>query len=253
MTSDHSNADGNLSASTPAASSILLVEDDAKLAQLVTSYLLQHGYDPIWVSSGADVSARLKQQPIALILLDVNLPGKNGFEICRSIRNEFPGPILMLTARRGEMDHVQGLEIGADDYLCKPIEPLLLLARIRAHLNRQARLHTRSERSSASKLQRFGQLTINTATRQVSLQEQSVHLTNGEYELLAMLVQNAGELVSRERLYEALLNRPYGGVDRAMDGRISQLRRKLGDNPDEPTRILTIWGAGYMFVPDAWQ
>ncbi|WP_211197811.1 response regulator transcription factor [Permianibacter fluminis] len=235
------------------AETILLVEDDAKLAQLVTSYLLQHGYDPVWVSSGADVAARLRQQHIALILLDINLPGKNGFEICRNIRSDFNGPILMLTARRGELDHVQGLEIGADDYLCKPIEPLLLLARIRAHLNRQSRLNARSDRSGVSKLLEFGQLKINAATRQVTLQQQAVHLTNGEYELLAMLVQNAGELVTRERLYEALLNRPYGGVDRAIDGRVSQLRRKLGDNPDDPKRILTIWGAGYMFVPAAWE
>lgn len=238
-----------------ANTSILLIEDDAKLAQLVTSYLLQHDYDPIWLSSGADVLPVLRQQDIALILLDVNLPGKNGFEICQSIRQEFHGPILMLTARRGELDHVQGLELGADDYLCKPIEPLLLLARIRAHLSRQQRLQQRAPAAaaSASKQLVFGQLRINLAARQVSVADQPVHLTNGEFELLALLVAHAGESVTREYLYEQLLNRPYGGVDRAIDGRISQLRRKLGDNSDEPTRILTIWGAGYMFVPEAWQ
>ena len=238
---------------TTAATRILLIEDDAKLAQLVTSYLLQHDYDPIWISSGADLPSRLRQQEIALILLDINLPGKNGFELCRTLRQEFHGPILMLTARRGELDHVQGLELGADDYLCKPIEPLLLLARIRAHLNRQQRLQNRLAPTPASKQRVFGHLTINTATRQVCVQQQAVHLTNGEYELLMLLVNHAGELVTRERLYDELLNRPYGGVDRAIDGRISQLRRKLGDNPDDPTKILTIWGAGYMFVPDAWQ
>lgn len=234
---------------------ILLIEDDAKLAQLVTSYLLRHDYDPIWLSSGADALSLLRRQDIALILLDVNLPGKSGFEICQSIRKEFNGPVLMLTARRGELDHVQGLELGADDYLCKPIEPLLLLARIRAHLSRQQRLqqHAPASANGVSKQLVFGQLRINLALRQVSVAEQPVHLTNGEFELLTLLVAHAGESVTREYLYEQLLNRPYGGVDRAIDGRISQLRRKLGDNSDEPTRILTIWGAGYMFVPEAWQ
>ncbi len=235
------------------ATNILLVEDDAKLAELVTSYLLQHDYNPIWLSNGAEVLACLRRQAIALVLLDVNLPGKNGFEVCRSIRQVFTGPILMLTARRDELDHVHGLELGADDYLCKPIEPMLLLARIRAHLNRQQRLQAITNTGKTTGPCEFGQLRFNAANRQVQLNQQPVHLTNGEFELLQVLIEQAGKLVTRESLYEQLLHRPYGGVDRAIDGRICQLRRKLGDNPDEPTRILTIWGAGYMFVPDAWQ
>ncbi len=235
------------------AATILLVEDDAKLAELVTSYLLQHDYNPIWLSSGAEVLPCLRQQPVSLILLDVNLPGRDGFEVCRAVRQEFTGPILMLTARRGDLDHVHGLELGADDYLCKPIEPVLLLARIRAHLNRHQRWQSRQQQDKSQAVRSYGQLRLNLSNRQLQLAGQPVHLTNGEFELLRELTDRPGELVTREYLYEQLLHRPYGGVDRAIDGRVCQLRRKLGDNPDDPFRILTIWGAGYLFVPDAWD
>lgn len=244
-----------------AGASILLVEDDAKLAHLVCAFLQQHDYHTHWIAHGNEVAKRLQQADIDLILLDVNLPGLSGFEICRSIRAGFGGPILMLTARSGDFDQLQGLETGADDYLCKPLDPILLLARIRAHLRRDQRhtAATEHERKTPaatapdSQIIQFDGLKIFLSSREVYLHEQRIALTSGEYALLAMLAAHAGELVTREHLYVHLLRRPYAGVDRAIDGRISQLRRKLGDHADEPQRIKTVWGAGYLLAPDAWR
>lgn len=245
-----------------AGQTILLVEDDAKLAQLVCAFLQQHDYHTHWLANGNEVAPYLHKKSVSLILLDVNLPGQTGFDICRNIRAGFAGPILMLTARSGDFDQLQGLETGADDYLCKPLDPILLLARIRSHLRREQRQQEtgkatpsagQSMQKTDTNLLDFDGLKINLTAREVFLRGSRVALTSGEYALLTMLANHAGELVTREHLYVNLLRRPYAGVDRAIDGRISQLRRKLGDNADEPQRIKTVWGAGYLLVPDAWH
>jgi DNA-binding response OmpR family regulator len=155
-------------------------------------------------------------------------------------------PILILTARDNDIDHVLGLELGADDYVIKPVEPRVLVARIQALLRRG-----RTALPAEHRTLRFGGLTINTAARSVVLNEQAIALSSTEFDLLVFLAVRAGEIQSRETLYQQLYKREYDGLDRTLDVRISHLRKKLGDTGD-PDKIRTVWGHGYLFVPDAW-
>jgi DNA-binding response OmpR family regulator len=182
-----------------------------------------------------------------LVILDLGLPGQDGFSICKQLRPRYASPILILTARDNDIDHVLGLELGADDYVIKPVEPRVLLARINALL-RRSRAQPRLEHASL----RFGQLLINTVSRAVSLNSQPVALSSAEFDLLAYLAEHAGEIQSRATLFLHLYGREYDGVDRMLDVRISHLRKKLGEDADSSERIKTIWGQGYLFVADAW-
>jgi two-component system OmpR family response regulator/two-component system response regulator RstA len=229
------------------AASILLVEDDLRLSELVSRYLENHGFRVEIVAHGDQVLPRVQREPPDLIILDLGLPGKDGFEICKQLRPAFSNPILILTARDNNIDHVLGLELGADDYVIKPVEPRVLMARIQALLRR-----SRAQSAAEHKILRFGRLHINTAARSVALDGRSVALSSNEYELLVHLATHAGEVQSREVLFQRLHGREYDGLDRMLDVRISHLRRKLGDDADTSERIKTIWGHGYLFVPDAW-
>jgi two-component system OmpR family response regulator/two-component system response regulator RstA len=152
----------------------------------------------------------------------------------------------MLTARNSDIDHVVGLELGADDYVIKPVEPRVLIARIQALLRR-----SRAVTAAESRTLRFGALVINSAARSVMLRDEPVALSSNEFDLLLLLASRAGEIQSRETLYQELYKREYNGLDRTLDVRISHLRRKLGD-VGSPEKIRTVWGHGYLFVPDAW-
>jgi DNA-binding response OmpR family regulator len=163
------------------------------------------------------------------------------------LRPLYTNPILILTARDNDIDQVLGLELGADDYVIKPVEPRVLMARINALLRR-----SQSHRRVEDKILRFGRLVINTAARSVILSGQPIALSSSEFELLVYLAARAGEIQSRETLFQQLYKREYDGVDRMLDVRISHLRKKLGDEADSSERIKTIWGQGYLFVPDAW-
>jgi two-component system OmpR family response regulator/two-component system response regulator RstA len=229
------------------AASILLVEDDLRLSELVSRYLENHGFRVEIVAHGDQVLPRVQRDPPDLIILDLGLPGQDGFSICKQLRPAFYNPILILTARDNDIDHVLGLELGADDYVIKPVEPRVLMARIQALLRRG-----RARSSAEHKILRFGGLHINTAGRSVALDGRSIALSSNEYELLVYLATHAGEVQSREVLFQQLHGREYDGLDRNLDVRISHLRRKLGDDADTSERIKTIWGHGYLFVPDAW-
>ncbi len=226
---------------------ILLVEDDEKLAQLVKQYLMQSGFDVRIEMRGDLAIATLGQYQPDLLILDINLPGKDGLTICKEIRPTFDQPILMLTARNEDFDQVLGLEFGADDYVIKPAEPRVLLARINALLRR-----TQTQKIEKITKLTFGQLIIDLASRDVFYKEEKVILSSHEFELLQIIAGQAGTILSRDYLFKNLYNREYDGLDRTMDVRISQLRRKLGDNAEEPFRIKTVWGKGYLFVADAW-
>ena len=229
------------------AASILLVEDDLRLSELVSRYLENQGFRVAIVAHGDQVLPRVQRDPPDLIILDLGLPGQDGFSICKQLRPAFSNPILILTARDDDIDHVLGLELGADDYVIKPVEPRVLMARIQALLRR-----SRAQSSAEQKILRFGRLHINTAARSVALDGRSIALSSNEYELLVYLATHAGEVQSREVLFQQLHGREYDGLDRMLDVRISHLRRKLGDDADTSERIKTIWGHGYLFVPDAW-
>jgi two-component system OmpR family response regulator/two-component system response regulator RstA len=192
------------------------------------------------------VVERVRAESPDLIVLDLGLPGQNGFEVCKALRVAHRVPILMLTARNSDIDHVVGLELGADDYVIKPVEPRVLVARIHALLRR-----TKTAGALDNPKLAFGALSIDTAARAVVLDGHAVALSSNEFDLLLFLATHAGEIQSRETLYQQLYRREYNGIDRTLDVRISQLRKKLGDTGDTE-KIKTVWGHGYLFVPTAW-
>jgi len=232
---------------TPSETSVLLVEDDLRLAELVSRYLQTHGMRVTAVARGDRVLELVRESPPDIIILDLGLPGEDGFAVCRQLRPAYGNPILILTARDNDIDHVLGLELGADDYVIKPVEPRVLLARINALLRR-----SRAGMEIASRSLRFGRLAINLTSRTVNLNGLPIELSRNEFELLAHLAAHAGEIQSRNDLFRSLYHREYDGIDRMLDIRVSRLRRKLGEDAEHSERIKTIWGAGYLFVPDAW-
>jgi two-component system OmpR family response regulator/two-component system response regulator RstA len=234
--------------STELQHSILLVEDDLRLADLVSRYLANQGFDMTIVSRGDEVVERVQRDNPDLVILDLGLPGEDGFSICRRLRPAYTNPILILTARDNDIDHVLGLELGADDYVIKPVEPRVLLARIGVLLRR----NQAAPAPGPSKVLAFGRLLINVVSRAVKWDGREVALSRNEFDLLVFLASHPGEIQSRERLFKSLYNRDYDGLDRMLDIRISRLRRKLDDDAENPQRIKTIWGQGYLFVPDAW-
>lgn len=226
---------------------IILVEDDLRLAELVSNYLRENGFHVSVENHGDRVVGRVQRDNPDLIILDLMLPGRDGFEICKELRPTYTGPILMLTARNSDFDQVLGLELGADDYVIKPVEPRILLARVNTLLRRC----DPTGLGDTDEL-KFGQLSINKGGRVVKMEDKTVPLSSHEFDLLLALSARAGEVQSRDTLYQRLYNRPYDGLDRIVDVRISHLRKKLGDDTDKPYRIKTVWGRGYLFVPDAW-
>jgi two-component system response regulator RstA len=230
---------------------ILLIEDDARLAELTATYLEQNGLRVAVEERGDRAVERFAREKPRLVLLDLLLPGKDGLSICRELRRQFDVPILILTARDTDLDLVVGLEAGADDYVMKPVDPMVLLARVRALLRR-------AQRGTVANTERkpdftLGSLRISESSREVWLRGQPVSLTTQEFELLSLLAHRAGELVSRDEVFRTMRGIDYDGLDRSIDGRVSKLRRKLGDDAAAPTRIKTVWGKGYLLVPDAWE
>jgi len=229
---------------------ILLIEDDARLAELTATFLGQNGLRVSVESRGDRALDRFAQEHPRLVLLDLLLPGKDGLAICREMRRGSHVPILILTARDTDFDHIIGLESGADDYVMKPVEPMVLLARVRELLRRSERGGPPAERRSDVQL---GALRISETSREVWLYGRPVPLTTQEFELLSLLARRAGELVSRDEVFRSMRGIDYDGLDRSIDGRVSKLRRKRGDDAAAPTRIKTVWGKGYLLVPDAWD
>jgi DNA-binding response OmpR family regulator len=223
---------------------LLLVEDDHELASMVTDYLRPHGFHVETVPRGDEAVARICADQPDMVVLDVNLPGMDGFSVCRQARPLYPGPILILTARAEEVDEVVGLEVGADDYLSKPIRPRAFLARLRVHLRKAQTGDAADERLT------IGDLEVDAGRRVVTLSRQAVDLTTAEFDLLWLLAQNAGRPLSRRMLSEALLGLPHDGMDRSIDLRVSRLRRKLGDDPAAPQRVKSVRGVGYMLAKD---
>jgi DNA-binding response OmpR family regulator len=232
---------------SPVIASIVLVEDDLRLAELVSRYLEKNGFRVSSTGQGEEAVERVRVENPDLVILDLGLPGLDGFEVCKRLRPAYRNPILILTARDDDIDHVLGLELGADDYVVKPVEPRVLMARIHALLRRSRLQQPRSEQANLH----FGRLCVSQGSRSVTLDGQPLPLSSNEFDLLAHLARHAGEVQSRSALFLELYGREYDGVDRMLDVRISNLRRKLGES-DGSQRIKTIWGQGYLFVPDAW-
>ena len=227
---------------------ILLVEDDERLAGLVKSYLEEHRFRVVVESAGYNAVRQVGALNPCLVILDVMLPGKSGMDICREIRPDYQGPIIMLTALNADNDQVNGFECGADDYITKPVEPRVLLARIGALLRRYE--DTRLQPDCPNIL--LGKLAIDLNSLCVSIDGEVINLSNHERKMLVELAKNAGNIVSREYLFQTIYGREYDGLDRTIDVRISQLRKKLGDDSQDAKKIKTVWGKGYLLAQDAW-
>lgn len=227
---------------------IVIVEDDAKLASLISEFLQSQGLTIDLIEDGGRAVDFILANPPALVILDLMLPGDDGLTVCHKLReNGFARPILMLTARSDDQDHIKGLELGADDFVNKPVRPQVLLARIRALLRRA---ETDTQDRSLTRLT-FGALVIDHTRREAWLKGQLIDLTGAEFDLLWLLASNAGRILSREETFVALRGIEYDGQDRSIDVRISRIRPKIGDDPDMPRLIKTVRSKGYLFVaPD---
>ncbi len=231
---------------------LLLIEDDVRLAQLVRDYLVQENFSITVVHRGDTALAGFDPKAVDIVILDLMLPGMDGLKVCSGLRKIFDGPILILTAKSSDIDHVMGLELGADDFVHKPIEPPVLLARLRALLRRtQAQTHTPQEANTDTLY--FGRLMISTKAHLVKLGNEVIDFTTQEFELLHLLARNAGKVLSRDDVFNNIRGIEYDGLDRTVDVRVSRLRKKLHDNSSQPQRIKTVWGKGYLFVADAWD
>ncbi len=239
---------------TQAQKTILLVEDDERLAALIKEYLEQQGYNILLEYRGDKALDRIKKESPHMVILDLMLPGKDGLSVLKEARPDFAAPVLILTAREDDTDQIVGLELGADDYVQKPVDPGVLLARIRALFRRIDHFSENSDQDSSEKeILKFGELEIHTNSRYVTLFNQPMELSTLEFDLLALLASEPGTVMDRDRLCQTVRGIEYDGLDRSIDVAISRLRKKLEDNPDKPFRIKTIWGSGYLFAQDAWE
>jgi DNA-binding response OmpR family regulator len=228
---------------------VVLVEDDRRLAGLISAYLQQQGFlVEAHLRAGPALDSIAASQP-DVVILDIVLPDMDGFEACRAMRAHYRGPLLMLTARDEEVDEILGLELGADDYVVKPVSPAVLASRLRA-LIRRASVPPAAAAGSTPLV--LGGLSVYRESRRVILDGKAIGLGTREFELLMLLVAHAGLIVSRDQILSNLRGIEYDGLDRSIDVGISRLRRRLRDFSTPPERIKAVRGKGYLFVPDAW-
>ncbi len=223
---------------------ILIIDDDSELSKLIQEYLQQEGLQVTLAVDGETGLDKLATEPFDLLVLDVMLPGLNGFELLPKIRSMDTIPILMLTARGDEIDRIVGLELGADDYLAKPSSPRELLARIKAILRRSRMIPNQHANENFS----IGELSVDVSSRQVLVYQKNCDLTGTEFNLLVELIRNRGKVQSREDLCLKILDRRLTAFDRSLDMHISNLRRKLSLGEDNLPAIKTIRGSGYIFT-----
>lgn len=240
---------------------ILLVEDDVSLSDWIHDYLSNKGFHVTQCMRGDEAVIAIPRLQPDVVILDGMLPGLDGFEVCKQVRQNYSGAIMMLTARDEEIDEVIGLELGADDYITKPVRARALLTRINkaiatranivAHFQAVSPQPTIESPQEPSKLT-FKSLEVDKQSRSVSLNDQLIKVSSKEFDVLWILALSAGTVISRDSLISQLRGIEYDGFDRSIDLRISKLRKKLGDESRNPLKIKTIWGKGYLFAPDAW-
>lgn len=223
---------------------ILIAEDDEKIAQLEVDYLESNGYETALVTDGWQVIPELNRNSYDLLLLDLMLPGCSGYDICRTIRDKIDIPILMVTARAEAMDVIRGLGLGADDYITKPFDPSLLMARVRSHLNRYRRLTAGRNAGQPEKIV-AGNVVIEPKTWKVWKNGKELKLPNREFELLCFLAQNPGIVFSKEELFEKIWGYDYVSDTITVSVHISRIREKIEDDARDPRIIETVWGVGY--------
>ncbi len=220
---------------------ILVVDDEPHIVELVRYNLQQEGYDVVTANDGEAALAKARADRPDLIVLDIMLPGADGLEVCGQLRRETGVPIIMLTAKSGELERVVGLELGADDYVTKPFSPRELIARVRAVLRRRVR----EVSSSNAEPVQIGSLRLDPLTREVMLENRKIELTAREFELLRLLMRHPNRVFTREFLLEHLWGYDFYGSTRTVDMHVSRLREKIEDDPSSPTYIVTVRGVGY--------
>ena len=223
---------------------ILIVEDERKLADLLRDYLSEAGYTVSWLDRGDRVVPRVKQDPPALILLDIMLPGMDGTEICREIRKFSKIPVLMITARVEEVDRIIGLELGADDYICKPFSPREVVARVKAVLRRA---YSEPETTRLA----VGPISLDETTRRVSVNEEALNLTPSEFGLLKIMIAHPSRVFSRSELLDKVQGYQFEGYDRTIDTHIKNIRKKIAEKLPGREVIHTVYGIGYKFDSEA--
>lgn len=229
---------------------VLIIEDTPALALMLEQYLGKHGFQVTVEGDGArGLERALADNPDAVIL-DNNLPGMDGFEVCIALRPKYRGVIMMLSARDTDRDRIVGLELGADDYLAKPVNLGLVAAHLKALLRRAGGAGAAEQ--PADEL-RYGRFCINRATRVVRLGEEIIRLSDAEFDLLWLLAEKAGTILSRSELFQKMRGFEYDGADRSIDMIVSRLRRCLGDDGTNPSRIKSVRGKGYLFSPKDWD
>jgi two-component system OmpR family response regulator len=231
---------------------VLLIEDDDRLAQLIAEYLGGYEFTVTIVRRGDLAEDAVREHRPALVILDLMLPSMDGMEVCRRLRRFSNVPVLILTARIDVYDQIAGLEVGADDYVLKPVEPRVLVARARALLRRAQASEPAAPVPEGERLV-FGELDISPSNRAVAWRGEPVELKTAEFNLLLILARAAGEVLSRDDILKQLRGIEFDGLDRTVDSGISRLRRRFEDASPEPRKIKTIWGRGYLFSPSAWD
>ncbi|MDY0970886.1 two-component system response regulator RstA [Siccibacter turicensis] len=236
-------------------SKIVFVEDDPEVGSLIAAWLGKHDLDVVIENRGDQAEATIAREQPDLVLLDIMLPGKDGMTLCRDLRPQWDGPIVLLTSLDSDMNHILALEMGASDYILKTTPPPVLLARLRLHLRqRQAPAQdTLPTTLRPHKALQFGTLCIDPLNRQVTLGRTLVSLSTADFDLLWELATHAGLIMDRDALLKNLRGVSYDGLDRSVDVAISRLRKKLNDSATEPYRIKTVRNKGYLFAPHAWD
>ncbi|MCV2348919.1 two-component system response regulator OmpR [Paucibacter sp. Y2R2-4] len=230
---------------------ILVVDDDARIRDLLRRYLSQEGFEVLLAEDGRALNKQLTRETVDLIVLDLMLPGEDGLTICRRLRaaNDTT-PIIMLTAKVEDVDRIVGLEVGADDYLSKPFNPRELLARINAVMRRRPAIEAPGAPSKEPMTVSFGPFEFDLALRRLSRDGETLPLTTGEFSMLKALVRHPRQPLSRDKLAQLARGRDFEPFDRSLDVQISRLRKLLETDPAQPRYIQTVWGVGYVFVPD---
>jgi len=222
---------------------ILVVEDESRIARLVRDYLEHAGFEVLVAGDGEVALASARRSRPDLVVLDLGLPGRDGLDVARTLRQTSSVPIVMLTARGEEIDRVVGLELGADDYVVKPFSPKELVARVRAVLRR-----TDAARAGGSEVLRVADVEVDVPRMRVSVGGRPVELTSTEFQLLAVLVREPGRVFTRSQLLDAVHGVAFDSYERAVDAHVKNIRRKLEPTPGRPRYLLTVHGVGYRFA-----
>ncbi|NMP33562.1 response regulator transcription factor [Thalassotalea sp. M1531] len=225
---------------------VLIIDDDVELTQLIEQYLSTNGYQVFAYHNGKHINEHIDLHQPDVIVLDLMLPDIDGLTICKNIRSSFNGAIVMLTALGDDIDEVTGLEVGADDYLAKPVKPRVLLAHLRAQIRRQTKIQQVTQESCIFCFE--GKIKLDAGNRTVLNGNENVSLSSAEFDLLWLLAKQVGHIVKRETLHEKIFRLPYDGIDRSIDLRISRIRKKLGDDSKVPAIIKTVRNVGYQLA-----